>query len=222
MKKIKIILADDHNVVREGIREMLQNEEDMEVIGEASEGEEAVKMVSYLNPDIVLMDISMPGMDGIEATRKIKESNPFVNVLVLSAYDNEEFIFSVLEAKAAGYLLKNAKRQELVNAIRLVFNGESFLHPRITKKVLERLQTGNRKKTNHGKKVLSIRELEIVNLGAKGLFNKEIAAELSLSERTVQTHWRNIFTKLGVGSRIEAIMECLNKELISIENQPHG
>jgi len=137
----------------------------------------------------------------------------------LTAYDNEEFIFAVLEARAAGYLLKNVRGQELLNAIRSVYEGESVLHPAITKKVLRRLQPERRNATPQRRQVLSRRQLEVVKLGAQGLFNKEIANELSLSERTVQTHWRNIFIKLDVGSRVEAIMYCLRRGWINLEQE---
>jgi len=219
MGKIKIILAEDHVVVREGFRELIIQEEDMEIVGEVSNGEEAVKMVDDLKPDIVLMDISMPVMNGIEATKKIKDLHPSVQVLILTAYDNEEFIFAIIEAKAAGYLIKNVPGKELLNAIRAVHNGDSFLHPVIAKKILKRIQDGTntmRPKTGYD---LSRRELEVVDLGAQGLSNKEIAQQLSLSNRTIQTHWRNIFVKLGVSSRVEAIMECLKKNIITIHHQ---
>jgi len=219
MKNIKILLAENHIVVREGIRELIQHEEDMEVIGEASDGEEAVKMVNQLEPDVVLMDISMPGLNGIEATREIKESHPAVRVLVLTAYDNEEFIYAILEANAAGYLLKNVRGQELLNSIRAVFEGESILHTSIAKKVLQRLQHGRDDKDLKRKDFLSRRELEVVKLGARGLFNKEIAYELSLSERTIQTHWRNIFIKLGASSRIEVITHSLKRGWITLDDE---
>ena len=217
MEKIKVLLAEDHIVVREGIRELIEREEDMEVVGEASDGREAIRMVEQLNPDVVLMDIAMPGVNGIEATRRIKESHPSVSILVLTAYDNEEFIFAILEAKAAGYLLKNARGQELLSAIRAVYEGDSVLHPAIAEKVLKRLQSEGKDTAPKRKPLLSSRELEVIELGAKGLANKEIAYELSLSDRTVQTHWRNIFAKLGVSSRIEAITECLKRGLIDLE-----
>jgi NarL family two-component system response regulator LiaR len=219
MKKIKVLLAEDHAVVREGIRDFIQRERDMEVIGEAANGLEAVEMVNDLNPDIIIMDLAMPVLNGIEATKRIKESHPNMSVLILSAYDNEEFIFAVLEAKAAGYLLKNVRGQELLNTIRAVYEGESILHPEIANKILVRLQTKKGVAPARYKKSLSRRELEVVELGALGLVNKDIADRLSLSSRTVQTHWRNIFVKLGVSSRIEAIIYCLNNKLIKF---PHN
>ena len=131
MEKIKVLVAEDHAVVREGLREVINREADMEVVGEAGNGEEAVRLVNELRPNVVLMDIAMPGLNGIEATRQIKESLPHTCILVLTAYDNPEFIFAVIEAGAAGYLLKNVKGKELVNAIRAINVGESVLHPAV-------------------------------------------------------------------------------------------
>jgi DNA-binding NarL/FixJ family response regulator len=215
-REIKILLAEDHLVVREGLRRLLEAEKDMRVVGEAATGEEAVERSLSSLPDLVLMDISLPGLNGIEATRRIKAAQPAVSVLVLSAFDNEEFIFAVLEARAAGYLLKNMRGREIVNAIRAVVDGDSVLHPQVAKKVLRRLQAESREPVRRKKELLSARELEVMQLGAGGLANKEIAARLSLSERTIQTHWRNIFVKLGVSSRMEAVMHALKNDWISV------
>lgn len=217
MEKIKLLLVEDHTVLREGIRDLIQREADLEVVAEAEDGEQAIQMVEQLRPDVVLMDIALPGLNGIEATRQIKRSHPSVIVLVLTAYDNEEFIFAILEAGAAGYLLKNVRGQELLNAIRSVYEGESVLHPTIARKVLRRLKPERREVDRKKLQLLTRRELEVVQLGGQGLSNKEIANELSLGERTVQTHWRNIFAKLDVSSRVEAIMDCLKKGWITLE-----
>ena len=207
-------------VVREGIRELIQREEDMEIVGEAGDGEEAVQLAEQLKPDIILMDIAMPKLNGIEATQRIKISHPSISVLVLTAYDNEEFIFALLEAGAAGYLLKNVGSRELLNAIRAVYDGESVLHPVIANKVFSRLQLGKRKHSEQERgELLTDRELEVLRLGAQGLANKEIATGLFLGERTIQTHWRNIFNKLGVSSRTEAIMYGLRKGWISMNQE---
>jgi len=220
METIKILLAEDHVVVREGIRELIQGEEDMEVVGEAGDGEEAVKLVSQVKPDVVLMDIAMPKLNGIEATRRIKESHPSVSVLILTAYDSEEFIFALVDAGAAGYLLKNVRTREVLNSIRSVYDGESVLHPAIADKILSRLQFERGKLVRPEKnEILSQRELEVLKLGMEGLSNKEVATELSLGIRTVQTHWRNIFNKLGVSSRTEAIISGLNKGWITLKQR---
>lgn len=207
-------------VVREGIRELIQREEGMEIVGEAGDGEEAVQLAERLKPDIILMDISMPKLNGIEATQRIKGLHPSISVLVLTAYDNEEFILALLEAGAAGYLLKNVRSRELINAIRAVYDGESVLHPVIANKVFSRLQLGKRKHSEQERgELLTDRELEVLRLGTQGLANKEIATGLFLGERTIQTHWRNIFNKLGVSSRTEAIMYCLRKGWISMNQE---
>jgi len=220
MGSIKVLLAEDHVVVREGIRELIQREEDMEIVGEAGDGEEAVQLAEQLEPDIILMDIAMPKLNGIKATQRIKGSHPSISVLVLTAYDNEEFIFALLEAGAAGYLLKNVGSRELLNAIRAVYDGESVLHPVIANKVFSRLQLGKRKHSEQERgELLTDRELEVLRLGAQGLANKEIATGLFLGERTIQTHWRNIFNKLGVSSRTEAIMYGLRKGWISMNQE---
>jgi DNA-binding NarL/FixJ family response regulator len=220
MGSIKVLLAEDHVVVREGIRELIQREEDMEIVGEAGDGEEAVQLAEQLEPDIILMDIAMPKLNGIKATQRIKGSHPSISVLVLTAYDNEEFIFALLEAGAAGYLLKNVGSRELLNAIRAVYDGESVLHPIIANKVFSRLQLGKRKHSEQERgELLTDRELEVLRLGAQGLANKEIATGLFLGERTIQTHWRNIFNKLGVSSRTEAIMYGLRKGWISMNQE---
>ena len=220
MEKIKVLLAEDHIVVREGIRELIQGENDMEVVGEAGDGAEAIELVSQVEPDVVLMDIAMPKLNGIEATRRIKESHPSVSVLILTAYDSEEFIFAFVEAGAAGYLLKNVQGREVLNSIRAVYDGESVLHPAIADKIFSRLQSEEAKPARPERKpILSQRELEVLKLSMGGLSNKEVARELSLGIRTVQTHWRNIFNKLGVSSRTEAIISGLNKGWITLEQR---
>ena len=220
MEKIKVLLAEDHIVVREGIRELIQGENDMEVVGEAGDGAEAIELVSQVEPDVILMDIAMPKLNGIEATRRIKESHPSVSILILTAYDSEEFIFALVEAGAAGYLLKNVQGREVLNSIRAVYDGESVLHPAIADKIFSRLQSEGAKPARPERKtILSQRELEVLKLSMEGLSNKEVARELSLGIRTVQTHWRNIFNKLGVSSRTEAIISGLNKGWITLEQR---
>jgi len=220
MEKIKVLLVEDHIVVREGIRELIQGEDDMEVVGEAGDGAEAIELVSQVEPDVVLMDIAMPKLNGIEATRRIKESHPSVSILILTAYDSEEFIFALVEAGAAGYLLKNVQGREVLNSIRAVYDGESVLHPAIADKIFSRLKSDGAKPARPERKtILSQRELEVLKLSMEGLSNKEVARELSLGIRTVQTHWRNIFNKLGVSSRTEAIISGLNKGWITLEQR---
>jgi NarL family two-component system response regulator LiaR len=190
MEKIRVLLAEDHVVVREGTRELIQREQDMEVVGEAGDGEEAIELAAELRPDVVIMDIAMPKVNGIEATKRIKELYPATAVLILTAYDNEQYIFALLEAGAAGYLLKNVRRSELIDAVRAVRAGESVLHPVVTHKVLERLRSGEGRPGEKGGSgdILSEREMEVLRLASKGISNKDIARELVVSVRTVQAH----------------------------------
>jgi NarL family two-component system response regulator LiaR len=220
MEKIRVLLAEDHVVVREGTRELIRRERDMEVVGEAGDGEEAIELATKLCPDVVIMDIAMPKVNGIEATRRIKELYPATAVLILTAYDNEQYIFALLEAGAAGYLLKNVRRSELIDAVRAVYAGESVLHPVVTRKVLQRFSGGKgRAAEEGGRDILSEREMEVLRLASKGLSNKDIARELVVSARTVQAHLGNIFNKLGVGSRTEAVLQALRKGWFSLEEE---
>lgn len=213
---IKVFLAEDHVVVREGLREFISKEEDMAVIGEAGDGRETVQLVEDLRPDIVLMDIAMPSLNGIEAIQQIKEKFDDICIIVLTAYDNPEFILAAIKYGAAGYLLKNARSKEVINAIRAAHEGDAVLHPAIAQKVFAQLQI--EEKSQPAKtEFLSHRELEVLRLAENGLGNKQIATELSIGIRTIQTHWRNIFNKLGVSSRTEAIIKCLKTGWLSIE-----
>ncbi|MFC1953214.1 response regulator [Chloroflexota bacterium] len=216
--KIRIIIADDHVVVREGTRELLQKEEDLDVIGEAGDGDEAVKLGKELKPDVAIVDINMPNLNGIEATKQIKALSPKTAVLVLTAYDYEQYVFAVLEAGAAGYLLKDVPGQEVIEAIRAVHAGESVLHPAIARKAMNHILHSGGKAKGFRVQELSAREVEILQLAAKGKSNKEIAQELTLSMRTIQAHLGNIFDKLRVGSRTEAVITGLKKGLLSLED----
>ena len=219
MNKIRVIIADDHVLFREGTRNLIEQEPDIEVVGEASDGEEAVEMVTRLQPHIVLMDIAMPKVNGIEATRQIKAHHPAIAVLILTAYDNDQYIVALLEAGAAGYLLKNVSGKELVNAIRAVHDGEAVLHPAIARKVLNRLSTsGYEPGRTAPPQDLSEREIEILRLAAKGMGNQEIAKRLFLSRRTIQSHLVNIFRKMDVGSRTEAILQALRRGWFNLDD----
>lgn len=221
MAKIRILLAEDHIVVREGTRELLQREPDMEVVGEVSDGEEAVKLASKLRPDVVIMDIAMPKLNGIEATKQIKALRPTTAVLVLTAYDNDQYIFALLEAGAAGYLLKNVRSRELIDAVRAVYAGESVLHPVVARRVIGHLiSSAGGPVEAPVTEPLSKREMEVLRLAAKGLSNKDIAEQLFLSPRTVQVHMGNIFNKLGVASRTEAVLYALRRGWFTLEHLP--
>ncbi len=218
MSDITIVLGEDHLITRQGILRLLEDEEGLKVIGEASNGEEAVQMVTELKPDVVIMDIAMPKLNGIEATRQIKVINPYTGVLILSAYDDDEYVFAMLKAGAAGYLLKSVGGDELVRAVKAIHNGEPVLDPVIAKKVMNYFKFQNRipsvkEDTEH----LSSRELDIIKLAARGLTNKEIADKLHLSYRTVEGHMRDVFNKLGVGSRTEAVLFGLKKGWLTLD-----
>ena len=219
MAKIRILLADDHVVVREGTRQLLEQEPDFEVVGGAGDGEEAVALATKLKPDVIIMDIAMPKLSGIEATKKIKSTLPSMAVLILTAYDYDEYIFALMEAGAAGYLLKSVSGDELIDAIRAVYTGEPVLHPVVIRKLMAHLRP-NEAKLGEGRplELLSEREIEILRLVAKGMGNKDIASELFISVRTVQAHLRSIFNKLCVGSRSEAIIHALKRGWFSLED----
>jgi NarL family two-component system response regulator LiaR len=221
LDKIKILIADDHAVVREGTRQILEHEPDLTVVAEAGDGEEAVQLAGNFKPDVAIIDISMPKLDGIEATRKIKTLYPSIAVLILTAYDDDQFVFSLLEAGAAGYLLKSIRSRELIDAVRAVYGGESVLHPSIIRKVLNRFTPApDKPRKQEVSEILTEREIEVLGLAARGLSNQDIANKLYLSLRTVQTHLSHIFNKLQVSSRTEAVVRALKEGWVSLENNP--
>ena len=221
MDRIRILIADDHTLVRDGTRRILESEKDLEVVAEASNGEEAVALTSSLRPDVAIIDIAMPVLDGIEVTRQIKALYPATAILILTAHDNEQFIYNLLEAGAAGYLLKSVRSQELVDAVRALHAGESVLHPAIARKVLNYFASPSGRNKNQGRlETLTQRELDILKLVTKGLSNKGIADELSLSARTVQRHLESIFNKLQVGSRTEAVVRALKEGWVTLNDVP--
>jgi len=211
------LIADDHPLVREALHRALEGEEDIEVVAEVGDGEEAVKFASELKPDVAVMDIVMPKLNGIEATRKIKEIAPDTAILILTAYDDDEYVLGLLDAGAAGYLLKSARGRDLVGAIRAIRSGESVLHPKIIAKLLKRATIAPAGK-HKASELLSERESEILKLVTSGMSNKEIAEKLFLSQRTIKAHLTNIFNKLNVASRSEAIVKGLQWGLVTLEN----
>ena len=216
---MKILIADDHAFVREGTRRILEQEPDLEVVAEAGDGDEAVKYACDLKPDVALLDVSMPRMDGIEATKQIKALCPSVAILVLSAYDDDQFIFGLLEAGAAGYLLKSVRGKEIVEAIRAVHAGESVLHPSVARKVLNRFANVKGKlRKKKSTEVLTEREMEVLKMVTRGSSNKDIAEALCLSVRTVQGHLANIFNKLRVSSRTEAVVHALKEGWVTLDD----
>ncbi len=221
MNTIKILLVEDHVVVRQGTRQLLEREQDLEVIGEAGDGEEAVRLASQLKPDVVIMDVGMPKLSGIEATKQIKALLPSTIVLVLTGYDYDEYIFSLLEAGAAGYLLKSVSGDELIDAIRAVYAGEPMFHPRVLRKIMNHFSPPVAGPAAvRPTEVLSERELEVLKSAAKGMSNRDIGKALFISERTVQAHMRSIFNKLGVGSRSEAMLYALKRGWFTLEDLP--
>ncbi len=220
MSIIKVLIADDHALFREGTRNLINQEKDMKVIGEASDGEEAVRLVTELKPHVILMDIAMPVVNGIEATKRIKATFPKTAVLILTAYDNDQYIVALLEAGAAGYLLKDVSGKNLINAVRAVFCGEAILHPSIARKVFNHFGTATSRQAEEpaGISDLSERELEILKMAARGMSNQDIADHLYLSRRTIQSHLANIFRKMDVGSRTEAVLQALRKGWLGLND----
>jgi DNA-binding NarL/FixJ family response regulator len=215
-KPIRVVLADDHAVVRKGIREFLEEEGDIAVVAEAGDGLQAVALVAQHQPDVAVLDIQMPAMTGIEATRRIKADQPGVRVLILTAYDDDPYIFALLQAGASGYILKTADSSQLVRAVRAVHRGESALDTAVTHKVVRQLTTGRPLGAQAAVESLTERELEVLRLAARGLTNKAIGQALNISDRTVQGHLANIYGKLSVGSRTEAVTEALKQGWIVI------
>ena len=204
MANIRIMIVDDHEVVRSGLKSILEPEDDLEVVGEASSGSEAVEKVAQLEPSLVLMDIRMEEMSGIEACRLIKSSHPQVNVLMLTSFGEEEAVMASIMAGASAYLLKNVGRTELIRAIRGVAGGQNLLDPAVTKRVMERLAQLTVKEEEREVAGLSGREKEVLALVARGSTNKEIAGKLVISEHTARNHLSRILDKLGLTRRSEA------------------
>jgi NarL family two-component system response regulator LiaR len=214
---ITVVLVDDHAVLRQGLRRLLEEEPDIDVVGEAGNGLEAVAVSRSLAPDIVLMEVVLPRLSGIEAAKQIKQSNPATVILVLSAYDDDRYVLGLLEAGAAGYLLKSATAPEVIHAIRAVHAGEAVLHPAVAGRLLARAARPTRVAPAHGNELLTEREVEVLRCAARGLSNKEIAGQLVLSVPTVKAHLVNIFNKMGVGSRTEAVMQALNQGWVEMD-----
>ncbi len=216
MKKIRILLVDDHTILRDGLRALLESEPDLKVVGEAEDGRQAVTLACQQEPDVVLMDISMPLLNGLEATRQIKRQCPNVKVLILSMYDNEEYIRQALEAGAMGYILKDAAARELTSAIRDVYRGEAVLSPAVTRLVIEDyLRWGGIRPVEEADG-LSPREREVLQLIAEGHTNKQIAEILNISIKTVQAHRTSLMQKLDLHDRGELIKYAIQKKIIEI------
>jgi DNA-binding NarL/FixJ family response regulator len=213
---IKVLLADDHTILREGIRALLEDEPSIVLVGEAEDGRSAVKMACELQPDVVIMDIAMPLLNGVEATRQIKRHSPETRVLILSMHDNEEYIRQVLAAGAMGYILKDAAARELIQAIKTVYGGEAVLSSAITRLVIEDYLRWGDVRPEENSANLTAREREILQLVAEGYTNKEIAGILCLSIKTVQAHRGNLMGKLDLHDRGELIKYAIQKKIIEI------
>ncbi|MBM3132620.1 MAG: response regulator transcription factor [Chloroflexi bacterium] len=220
MNKTTILIADDHPVFRDGIRKLFDEQEDLQVIGQAGDGEEAVRLARELKPDLVLMDIIMPKLNGIDATRQIKSTLPGTAILLLSGYGYESYILSALRAGAAGFLSKGARSSELLDAVRAVKKGEPVLDQSLAYRILTRLVSANSPSAKPSLEELHERELEVLKKAARGMTNRAIAEDLFISERTVQTHLANIFRKLNVGSRTEAVLRALKEGWLSPDDLP--
>jgi DNA-binding NarL/FixJ family response regulator len=216
-KTIRVVLADDHAVVRKGIREFLEEDSSIHVVAEANDGEEAVALIAQEKPEVAVFDIQMPKVNGMEATRRIKKDFPQTRVLILSAYDDDPYIFAAFQAGANGYLLKTASSDELVHAVHAIAAGESALSPTVARKLVLRT-TGNASVREEPLEPLTDREMEILRLAAKGLGNKQIGVALGISDRTVQGHLANIYAKLGVSTRTEAVLFAVREKWLTLDN----
>ncbi len=218
MSKIRVLIVDDHVIVREGLHALLEAQPDIEVVGEATDGEEAVNKTREVQPDIVLMDITMPGMNGLEATRHIRQHSPDVKILVLTMHEGDEYFFKMLDAGASGYFIKGGSSSELITALRVVWSGDVFLYPTMAKKLLsdylQRVRTGQDKESYDG---LTNREREILKLIAEGHTNQKIADLLVIGLATVQTHRAHIMAKLGLRSPTELIKYAIRRGFITLD-----
>ncbi len=213
IQPITVVIVDDHAVVRQGMRAFLEAQPDIEVVGEAENGEQAAEVVSSTAPDVVLMDLIMPGVDGVEATRRVRNISPRTQVIVFTSYAKDEHIFPAIRAGALSYILKDAKPVELADAIRKAARGEAVLHPRVAARLVQEVQ-GARSEVLNPFAELSERELEVLRLVASGLSNKDISEKLFISEKTVKSHVSNILSKLHLADRTQAAVFAWNKGVV--------
>ncbi|MDO8568481.1 MAG: response regulator transcription factor [Dehalococcoidales bacterium] len=217
--KIKVLIADDHAIVRDGLKSVMDDEPDLIVVGEATNGEEAVRKVEESHPDVVLLDITMPGMDGLEATRRIKDAHPDVRILVLTMHESDNYFFEILEAGASGYFVKGGSVRDLLSALKAVYRGEMYISPAMTSKLLQRRQhqsgAGSENATYDR---LTVRERQILRLVAEGKTSQDIAKLLFLSVATIQSHRAHIIAKLGLRNRADMVKYALKRGLIELNS----
>ncbi|GII56286.1 DNA-binding response regulator [Planotetraspora thailandica] len=211
---IKLLIVDDHPVVRDGLSSMFAREPEFEVIGQAADGAEAVRLAETLQPDVILMDLRMPGMDGVSATKELAERGSNARVLVLTTYDTDSHVLPAIEAGATGYLLKDAPRDELLRAVQATARGEAVLAPSAAALLMSRVRSSTPRTPNSTPGPLSQRELEVLQLVAAGATNREAATKLFITEATIKSHMLNIYTKLGVSDRAAAVTEAFNRGLL--------
>jgi two-component system, NarL family, response regulator LiaR len=214
MEKIRVVIADNHPAFREGLCRLLSDEKELEVVGQAGDGEEVITLSQNLKPDVAIVDVAMPKLSGIEATKRIKETSPNTAVLIVSAFNYQTYILASLRAGAAGYLTKDTPIRELITAVRLAYAGDGIIDRSAANNIIRHLIAD--KSSKKGNLDLYPREIEVLKLTAKGMRNKEIAKELNISERTVQAHLSNIFSKLEVDSRTEAVLQALKEGWLDI------
>ena len=215
MKNIRVILADDHTVFRQGLKSLLALEEDIKVVSEAANGKEAIDFAKQMHPDVIIMDINMPVLNGLEATKQIKKELPKTKIVILTSQGDDKSVFSLIEAGADGYLLKDVAAENLVSAVRDVNDGKSILHPEVTQKLLTRFVSKGDDEPQKPGDLLTEREVEVLKALSKGYSNQQIAEELYISQRTVQNHLHNIYNKLGINGRTEAVIYAIQEGIIS-------
>jgi len=215
---IKILIVDDHTLVREGFARMLELDPAFRVVGQASSAREALEKTRELSPDVVMMDIKLPGINGIEATRMIKKESPETEVIILSMYDEDQYVLEAVKAGATGYVLKDISQEELFRAIKVVYSGGSLIQPALARRLLKEFASRTRETTSDGRysplRELSEREIEVLQCVSEGMSNRNIAEKLMISEKTVKAHLRSIFRKLEVGDRAQAVAEAMRKGLV--------
>lgn len=214
MNKIKILIADDHSMVREGLKQLIELEEDIEVVAQAGDGQDALNKIKEYSPDVVLLDINMPIMNGLEVLEKLKQQHINVNVLILTIHNEIEYLYRAVEIGVNGYVLKDSESDVLIKAIRSIFNGESYIQPNMASLLFKKINGELDNQAKHNK--LTKREIEVLKLITQGLLNKEIADQLCISEKTVKNHVSNIFKKIEVSDRTQAAVYAIKNNIVDI------